>query len=447
MKLYEIIAVVERLKEFKFINRARRVDNNTIELNFDKDNSYFFNMTRGHSFIYKKESKRPLESYQAPFDNIIYSQVSSAKILAVEVLNGDRVIRFKLAPKSQYKSMIIYLQFEFTGKNTNAILIDSEGFVIEALRHIDSDSSFRVVRPNIKLQDIPIYEGRVEDKTIEDIDEFLENSYKTYHTSKLNGLKKQKVLEVTKKIDKLSKELNSLASEDELALEYKKNQDYANLILANLYQIKPYDRSLKTYGFDGNEITIKLPKNIVKNRLSDYFFNLSKRAKNRAKKIYIEKDNLTSKKEFYKNIRYSIENSNDIREIEILAPKRAKSKKKKAKLKECELFWIEDYKVLVGRNSRENQKLLELAKANDIWMHIRNIPSSHVIIKTDKQNLPQHIIELSAKLCVDFSVKAYGDYEVDYTKRKFVKVQDGSNVLYNKYDTISVTKEGVEIRE
>ena len=186
---------------------------------------------------------------------------------------------------------------------------------------------------------------------------------------------------------------------------------------------------------------------IMKNRLSDYFFNLSKRAKNRAKKIYIEKDNLTSKKKFYENIRYSIENSSDIREIEILVPKRAKSKKKKAKLKECELFWIEDYKVLVGRNSRENQKLLEIAKANDIWMHIRNVPSSHVIIKTDKQNLPQHIIELSAKLCVDFSVKAYGDYEVDYTKRKFVKVQEGSNVFYNKYDTISVTKEGVEIRE
>ena len=447
MKLYEIIAVVERLKEFKFINRARRVDNNTIELNFDKDNSYFFNMTRGHSFIYKKESKRPLESYQAPFDNILYSLVSSAKILDVEVLNNDRVIRFKLAPKSQYKSMIIYLQFEFTGKNTNAILIDSEGIIIEALRHIDSDSSFRVIRPNIKLQDIPLYEGKVEKKEIENIDNYLEKIYIDYHQTKLNGVKKQKILEVTKKINRLSKELNSLASEEQLAIEYQKNQDYANLILANLYQIKPYDKSLKTYDFNGEEITIKFPKNIVKNRLSDYFFNLSKRAKNRAKKIYIEKDNLTSKKEFYENIKNSIKNSSDIREIEILAPKRAKSKKKKAKLKECELFWIEDYKVLVGRNSRENQKLLEIAKANDIWMHIRDIPSSHVVIKTDKQNLPKHIIELSAKLCVDFSVKAYGDYEVDYTKRKFVKVQDGSNVLYNKYDTISVTKEGVEIRE
>ena len=87
-----------------------------------------------------------------------------------------------------------------------------------------------------------------------------------------------------------------------------------------------------------------------------------------------------------------------------------------------------------------------MAKANDLWMHIRDVPSSHVIIRTDKQNLPDSVIQAAAKLCVDFSVKNPGDYEVDYTKRKFVKVQEGSNVLYNKYDTIRVTKEGVEIQ-
>lgn len=79
-------------------------------------------------------------------------------------------------------------------------------------------------------------------------------------------------------------------------------------------------------------------------------------------------------------------------------------------------------------------------------MHIRDIPSSHVIIRTDKQNLPESVVHAAAKLCVDFSVKNPGDYEVDFTKRKFVKAQEGSNVFYTHYDTIRVTKEGVEIR-
>jgi predicted ribosome quality control (RQC) complex YloA/Tae2 family protein len=180
--------------------------------------------------------------------------------------------------------------------------------------------------------------------------------------------------------------------------------------------------------------------------MGEYYFNLSKRSANKAKKIHIEEENLGSKKLFYENIYHALQEAKTPYELELLFPKRAKALRKKEKLRDGELFWIEDYKVLVGRNSSENQKLLEIAKANDIWMHIRDIPSSHVIIRTDKQSLPESVIASAAKLCVDFSIQRAGDYEVDYTKRKFIRVQEGSNVLYNQYQTIKVTKEGVEIR-
>ncbi|MGC9350486.1 MAG: NFACT RNA binding domain-containing protein, partial [Sulfurovum sp.] len=73
MKLYELQAIAQRLNEFGFISRARRVEDNTIELVFDKKESYFFNMTRGHSFIYKAPSQRPMQSYNAPFDGLLHS--------------------------------------------------------------------------------------------------------------------------------------------------------------------------------------------------------------------------------------------------------------------------------------------------------------------------------------------------------------------------------------
>ncbi len=446
MKLYELKAIAKRLNDFSFISRARRVEDNTLELVFDKSDSYFFNMTRGHSLIYKAPSQRPLQGYNAPFDTLLHTLLSASKIISVDVLNGDRILRLTLAPKSSYKDKIIYLQLEFTGKNTNAILIDDNEVIIEALRHIDADSSFRVIRPGIELLAIPPFTRTEETKEITDIDAYLEETFTQIQAKKLLELKKQKLSLTDKKIQKLSQLLEKLPDEVQLKEEEQQYKEYANLILANLYQIKPYDTTLKTYDFEGNEITIKLPKNTKVNRMSDYFFNLAKRAKNKAKNVHIEKENLQSKKAFYENIYYALEQANDPYELELLVPKRAKSQRKKERLKEGELFWIEDYKVLVGRNSNENQKLLEIAKANDLWMHIRDVPSSHVIIRTDKQNLPDSVLKAAAKLCVDFSVKNPGDYEVDYTKRKFVKVQEGSNVLYNKYDTISVTKEGVEIR-
>ncbi len=446
MKLYELKAIAKRLNDFSFISRARRVEDNTLELVFDKSDSYFFNMTRGHSFIYKAPSQRPIQGYNAPFDTLLHTLLSASRIISVDVPDADRILRLTLAPKSSYKDKIIHLQLEFTGKNTNAILIDDNEVIIEALRHIDADSSFRVIRPGIELLPIPPFRRTEESKEIPDIDAYLEEQYLQIQSKKLSELKKQKLSLTDKKIQKLSQLLKKLPDETQLNEEAQKYKAYANLILANLYQIKPYDTKLQTYDFEGNEITIKLPKDTKVNRMSDHFFNLSKRAKNKAKNVHIEKENLESKKTFYENIYYALEQANDPYELELLVPKRGKSQRKKERLKEGELFWIEDYKVLVGRNSNENQKLLEMAKANDLWMHIRDVPSSHVIIRTDKQNLPDSVLKAAAKLCVDFSVKNPGDYEVDYTKRKFVKVQEGSNVLYNKYDTISVTKEGVEIR-
>jgi predicted ribosome quality control (RQC) complex YloA/Tae2 family protein len=314
------------------------------------------------------------------------------------------------------------------------------------LRHIDAQSSFRVIRTGVEVLPIPPFERTEEVQTIENIDVYLEDNFVKIESVKLREMKKQKCAMVAKKVKKFGQLLSQLPDKEKLEAQSISHQKMGNLILANLYQIKPYDTKLKTYDFEGEEVNISLPKNTQVNRMSDYYFNLSKRNRSKAKKVHIEEENLRSKKAFYENIYFALEQAKTPYEMELLVPKRAKSLRKKEKLREGELFWIEGYKVLVGRNSNENQKLLQIAKANDLWMHIQGVPSSHVIIKTDKQNLPDSVIFSAAKLCVDFSVKSAGDYEVDYTKRKFIKVQEGSNVLYNQYKTIKVTKEGVEIR-
>lgn len=446
MKLYELKAIAERLGSFSYISRARRIEDNTIEITFDKHESYFFNLTRGHSFCCKAPAQRPLQGYNAPFDTLLHSLLSASKLLRVEIVGNDRILRITVVPKSSYKDKVINLQLEFTGKNTNAVLLDENEVIIEALRHIDAQSSFRVIRPGVELLPVPPHEQKEVAKQIDDIDAYLSNIFTQMENRKLQEMKKQKRSAIAKKIAKLTQLLSKLPDKEALLIQAEEEQNKANLILANLYQIKPYDTKLKTYDFEGKVVSITLPKNVKVNRMSDYYFNLAKRAKAKANNVHIEEENLKSKKAFYENIYYALKQAQSPYELELLVPKRAKSLRKKEKLKEGELFWIEDYKVMVGRNSSENQKLLSMAKSNDIWMHTREIPGSHVIIRTDKQNLPESVLLAAAKLCVDFSTTHPGNYLVDYTKRKFVKIQEGSSVEYDKYQTISILKEGVEIR-
>jgi predicted ribosome quality control (RQC) complex YloA/Tae2 family protein len=447
MKLYELKQIANYLKKFDFIKFARRVENNTIEINFAQEESIFFDLTRSKATIYKAPSKKIPIMFNAPFDIQLAQLLNHSKVLDVDIANGDKVLLFTIKPKSQYKQKIIYFRLEFTGRYTNAILLDENGVVIEALRHIDASKSYRVVKPNVFLEPLKPFKAKEEEQKELDVEEFLKANYQKIYEEKLKRLKEQKSNIIQKKIKTIQSALDKLPSASELLERANEYSTKANIVLANLHTIKPYDKELKAYDFEGNEVTIKLPLDIPKNRISEYYFNLAKRAKSKAKNITIEKENLEGKLQFLTNIKSALEQSSDIYDLELLVPKQAKSRQKKEKQKVGELFWIEGYKIFVGRNAKENIELLKTARANDIWMHTRDIPGSHVIIRTDKQNLPESLLKSAAKLCVDFSTNKAGNYLVDYTKRKFVKIKEGSNVEYDKYKTIAVLKEGIEIRE
>ena len=76
--------------------------------------------------------------------------------------------------------------------------------------------------------------------------------------------------------------------------------------------------------------------------------------------------------------------------------------------------------------------MLDLAKKDDIWLHLKDAPSAHVIIKTNKSKVPEDVLEMAAKFCVEFSVKGAGRYEVDYTKRENLRRENGANVHLHK---------------
>ncbi len=69
---------------------------------------------------------------------------------------------------------------------------------------------------------------------------------------------------------------------------------------------------------------------------------------------------------------------------------------------------------------------------------MKDRPSAHVIITTDKQKISQEVIQNAAKLCINFTMFEKDRYLVDYTQRREVNIQDGANVLYNKFKTIEV---------
>jgi predicted ribosome quality control (RQC) complex YloA/Tae2 family protein len=134
----------------------------------------------------------------------------------------------------------------------------------------------------------------------------------------------------------------------------------------------------------------------------------------------------------------NVQKCTNIDELEFLLPKKQKNQTKTVKQQNYENFFFNGYKIMLGRNERENIYLLKNSKASDFWFHLKDRTSCHVIVQNSKKTIPDEVIIKAAQLCAKFSVEFSGNYLVDYTQRRNVKIQSGSNVLYNPYTTIEV---------
>jgi len=438
MKLSHLRQIVTYLKNFQKISAIHRVSDTVLKIVFDKRDDVYFNMTRSNSSMFKCEAYPRSKVYNAPFDVIIAKRFNRSNILGVELLNDDKIIRFKSSIASAYKEEITYLQIEFTGKYTNIIILDEENRVLEALRHVDLFSSFREVRVGQVLLDVPPAPFVAKEYPLESVKEFLYGVYDKEQHSRLDNLKKQKTALLNKKLKKLKKLYEKLESQESLEKEAGKFEHYGNLVLSNIHNIKPYAQELVLDDYDGSKIEIQVEKAYpTAFMISDMFFTKSKKAKQRARHLHIEEESLRSKIEHLHLFIATVNAAKDVAKIELLFPKRVQNKKIKVN-DSIEIFWIEGYKVQLGKNEKGNVEVLKNARAKDVWLHLKEQPSCHVIITTDKQNLPENIIKSAARLCVDFTTTSKDKYLVDYTPRREVTIQSGANVLYNKYKTIEI---------
>ncbi|MFA6143624.1 MAG: NFACT family protein [Sulfurimonas sp.] len=444
MKHSHLSQIIVFMQHFQQIERVYRVSDTQIVIEFDKNTSWTFDMRRDNPMIFSAPDTKRTKIYQAPFDVLLAKRLNRSSIQSVTMHNNDKILRIVATTSGSYKSETTILQFEFTGKYTNVILLDKDEIVLEALRHIDEMVSVRSVRVGEALTNPPPPTFTPVLYPLDDVEAFLRHTYEEYAASGLERLKKEKLSLITKRTQQLQKHLRALSDEEALLEESSTAQHYGHLILANLHTIKGYETSLKLNDFDGTPLEIAIPPECHDGaRMADTFFKRSKKGKQKALGLFQERENLTEKIHHLELFAHTIREAQTPEEITRLFPSKVAGTKTKAHTKVSdgiEEFWIEGIKVSLGKSERGNIELLQRSRARDIWLHLKDRPSAHVIITTDKQQLPQSILEAAAKLCVDFSVFEKGTYLVDYTPRREVRVQEGANVLYTNYKTVSVEK-------
>ena len=124
--------------------------------------------------------------------------------------------------------------------------------------------------------------------------------------------------------------------------------------------------------------------------------------------------------------------------------KRGKDKIKLPKsLPPYEFTTSDGFKVLVGRNNTQNDKLtFKTAKNYDMWLHTQSFAGSHTIIVSDNREITDTAILEAARIAARFSSSGEAKkIPVDYTLVKNIKKPNGARpgyVIYHIYNTILV---------
>ena len=186
MKYHSLLKIKDFLKQYKKIFFIKRIDDNLFKIAFEKDFFLLFDLSKNSSGIYT--AKLLEKEYKAPFDLMLKKHFSSVNIKDIYVPKNNRILIFKISASKAYKSFELKIYFEFTGRNTNVIMVDENDIVLCALRYVDK--SYRVVKTGLKLEPLKEIEIKEKSEEITNFDEYFKSSFENLTKQELLNTKK-----------------------------------------------------------------------------------------------------------------------------------------------------------------------------------------------------------------------------------------------------------------
>ncbi|MCB2291970.1 NFACT family protein [Clostridium algoriphilum] len=228
------------------------------------------------------------------------------------------------------------------------------------------------------------------------------------------------------------------------------------LLTANIYSLKKGDKFASVvnyYSENGEYVKIKLDENKTPSQNVQYYYKKYNKFKI-AEEMALIQMNLTKNELKYlhsvlTNI-INVENYNGIEDIknelivtEYITIKKHNKMKKPKPTKPMHFISSDGIDIYVGRNNIQNDLLtLKLANKNDMWLHTKDIPGSHVIIK-NIGDIPESTLLEAGNLSAFYSKSQNSSsVPVDYTQVRNVKKPTGAKpgmVIYSTNKTMYIT--------
>ena len=235
------------------------------------------------------------------------------------------------------------------------------------------------------------------------------------------------LLKICANLEKKIKHLKKILSE---ALKRKgeienrrSNKELGDLILSHAHSIKPgLTKALITDYYTDQRIWIKLNPSL---NAADNAKKYYGKAKNESIEMSKLNEQIQTTQKSLQALEISLLSAKDATEFKSLKPLQ-KSNMAKPEVKQPDTLpyriqEFQGYTLWIGKNNKANDQMLKLCQKNDLWLHAKDFPGSHVIVRKKGVDFPQVVIDFAAQLAAKNSkAKTQQVVPVIATLRKFV---------------------------
>ena len=399
----------------------------------------------------ENEEKRNLAIPKHPpmFCMLLRKYLEGCRIADALVVENERIIEFHFETMdelSQKRSLCLCV--ELMGKHSNVILYDRENSIIIGCAHnVGAEKSryrelqgglkyiYPPTSPNIptesllaKLNQTNLAANSVIDDYYANLQE--ENNIKN-ERHRLLAIVNPKLKKVKGSIDKITVLLKKRDNTEKYKL-------YGELLTANLYQKKDYQKNIEVFDYINNQnITIELDETKTLNENAQRYFKLYTKSKTTKEKSFEMLNGLNMEKDYLENLIYSIEEAKNIKDFEEIKAELQLDEIKPKKQEKSELLKlnIKGFDVFVGRNNKQNDYIIsKLAKDEAIWFHARLCAGSHVLLKFNGIQPDEEVLFECCKLAREYSsAKQPSKVGIIYTQAKYLRKPPAAPLGYVTY--------------
>ncbi|MBT2615596.1 MULTISPECIES: NFACT RNA binding domain-containing protein [unclassified Bacillus (in: firmicutes)] len=261
---------------------------------------------------------------------------------------------------------------------------------------------------------------------------------------------------ITNEIEKNSKKIGKLERTLKDTERGEQYQLFGELLTANLYQMKKGMKEIEVVNYyDEEQSMITIPLDPLKNPSDNAqkYFSRYQKSKNAVGVVQDQIEKTKLELAYFEALNQQLQSASprDIEEIReelqeegYIRQKKKKGMKKPANAKpQLETYYATDGDLIfVGKNNKQNDYLTnKFARRDEIWLHTKDIPGSHVVIRNESPS--EKTIKEAAVLAAFFSkAKQSSSVPVDFTQVRHVKKPNGSKpgfVIYDQQQTVYIT--------